>query len=95
MNVELEFHEKKCSKCGKGFIAGPEWAYRHGKGYNALLFCSWGCLRAWEKSRGSKIDRREQIIQAIYDGKSIEEIVNTLHVDRSNVLYWQRKLEAV
>ena len=95
MNVDLEFHEKKCARCGKEFIGGLDWAYRTGKGYNAQLFCSWSCLRAWEKNKEGKADRREKIIQAINEGKPADVIAKELHVDRTRVVYWQKKLEAV
>ena len=95
MNVELEFHEKQCARCGKEFIGNLDWAYKIGKRYNAIMFCSWSCLRAYEKERGSKIDRREKIINALRRGKQVDEIAKELHVDRTNVVYWQKKLEAV
>ena len=96
MNLDLEFKEKKCVICKKGIIAGQDWVYKTGSSHNLQYFCSWHCLRDyeknWSKKKGSKVSRREKIIEAIQTGKDAKTIANELHVDRTNVIYWQRKL---
>ena len=92
MNLDLELHEKHCIVCNKGIIAGPEWVFLVGSTHNKQYFCSWGCMRKFEKNRGTKAERRETIQRAISDGMTTEQIVNTYHVDRTNVIYWQKKM---
>ena len=50
-------------------------------------------MRASEKKTGSKIERREKIIQAIYDGLTNIEIFKLLGEEPGKVDYWRRKLE--
>ena len=86
-------YEKQCALCGKEFIVHDEWAYRSHKGDGAMLFCSWSCLQAWRGNRKSKIERREQVIQAIKDGLTTNEICKLLNEEPRTVLYWRKKLE--
>ena len=39
-----------CRQCGVRFRGTEDWAYRRG-GYR---FCTWGCLRAYERTHASK-----------------------------------------
>ena len=87
------FHEKHCSRCGKEFISHGHWAYRSGSGEDARLFCSWGCMRAWEKEKPTKMQRREKIIQAVKDGLSVNEISKLLNEEPKTVWYWKNKLD--
>jgi hypothetical protein len=50
-------------------------------------------MRENEKNRGSKVERREKIIQAIYDGLSNAEIFKLLGEEPGKVDYWRKKLE--
>lgn len=53
------FREVLCEQCRKKFIRGfvTDWAYKKrifispkaGGGERIIWFCSWRCLRAWEK----------------------------------------------
>jgi len=47
--------EKICKQCGKLIIVRnpDEWAYRY-KGKRLWYFCSWHCLRAFEKEKNEK-----------------------------------------
>jgi len=68
-----EFGEiRNCPVCGKRFniIYFEEWAYRRefsektGKDARShrLLFCSWSCVRKWDKQREEeKQDKREKL----------------------------------
>ena len=87
------FYEHNCARCGKPFIMHDGWAYKSGTGTGARLFCSWSCIQAWRKERPSKIERREKIIQAIYDGLSNAEIFKLLGEEPGKVDYWRKKLE--
>ena len=52
--------EKKCAVCGKDMYAGEEWAYkrRDGKG-KPKWFCSYKCMRAYDKKNEPKQTRPE------------------------------------
>ena len=47
---------KKCRECGKMFdVLWPEmYRYKRGAGTNYTYFCSWGCLRAYDKKMEEK-----------------------------------------
>ena len=50
---------KKCRECGKMFdVLWPEmYRYKRGTGTNYTYFCSWGCLRAYDrKTEGKDMD---------------------------------------
>ena len=59
--MEGYFDEKTCHCCHKEFVVPDtgSWIYKRreykgkkGKdGQNLRYFCSWACLRAWEKER--------------------------------------------
>jgi len=89
-----DFHTKTCANCGKEFIiqSPEEYAYKKYRGRNYLVFCSWSCMRASEKNSGTKIERREKIIQAIRDGLSNAEIFKLLGEEPGKVDYWRKKL---
>ena len=90
-----DFHTRICAQCGKEFIiqCPDEYAFKRYKSRSLIAFCSWSCMRAFEKKGGSKAERREKIIQAIYDGLSNAEIFKLLGEEPGKVDYWRRKLE--
>ena len=92
---EFAYKEKECHMCGKKFIvqSPDQYVYKRLFGRNEKYFCSWGCLRKWEATRGSKVTRRDKIIDALKDGMSVKEICYKFDVDRTNVVYWQNKLQ--
>lgn len=85
--------EHKCDCCGKGFILRPNWSFKRGGSDNKKLFCSWSCMRKWEKSRPTKAEQRAKLIELIMQGKSAAEIVKTENVDYRSVWYWKHKIE--
>jgi len=92
--VAFAGRERKCSVCGKEFIMHEGWIYKKCRGHELeRLFCSWGCMREFEKRRGNAAERREKIIQAIKDGLNDTEIGNLLCEERQRVHYWRTKLE--
>ena len=90
-----DFHSWTCSNCGKEFIVQcpDEYAYKKYRGRSYIAFCSWSCMRESEKTSGTLKQRREKIIQAIYDGLSNAEIFKLLGEEPGKVDYWRRKLE--
>lgn len=53
---------KTCTMCGKRFeVLWPEiWAYKRGLGTNTSYFCSWGCLRKYDKEREQNIMLKDE-----------------------------------
>ena len=85
--------ERKCPICHKVFIKHDGWVYERKIASKTRSYCSWGCLRQWEITHGTKIDRRDKIIQAIHDGLSNREIASLLEEDMTKINYWRKKLE--
>ena len=99
--------ERNCPICGKEFfINGEEWAYKRrdtprGK---QIWFCSWGCMRKYEKGeqglkgRGARLNRRDRICQMLDDGLNDREIAQLLGITPTAVAYnrlkhWEPKEE--
>ena len=53
---------KVCQVCGKEFdVLWPElWRYKRGLGTNTSYFCSWGCLRKYDKEREQNIMLKDE-----------------------------------
>lgn len=64
---------KSCVVCGKQFTVwvDGDWAYRKyqgtGKKQKRLYFCTWSCLRAWEKENEQEKARRKKERDYAYD----------------------------
>lgn len=46
-------HERKCRQCGKIFYTYcrlPEYAYKR----NSDVFCTWSCMREWDKTHSRR-----------------------------------------
>ena len=63
--------ERTCKTCGKIFICHDpyNWVYKKSmqkkKNNSALVyFCSWGCMRKWEKEREEKKKRMREVAVA-------------------------------
>lgn len=89
------FRTRKCWRCGKEFIVRDynEWVFRREVRRFDRLFCSWSCVKAYDREKEGKRDQREKIIEALKDGLSVNEVANMLDADRSKVVYWAKKLE--
>lgn len=48
------YHESKCPTCGKRFEHTNDWAFWRGYVKHKRFFCSWGCVRAWDKKHPAK-----------------------------------------
>ena len=88
---DLVGRERKCPVCGKVFIlVDDDWAYKRG----GKPLCSWSCLRAYESGqKRNKLQKREQVIQAIKDGLSNKEIMLLVGAQAKTVWYWRDKLK--
>ena len=90
--TNISYQDRKCPMCGKEFFVrdANDWVYKR----NSQYFCSWHCLRNYEKgSKTRKIDQREKIIQAIRDGLTTREICDLVGVEADKVWYWRDKLK--
>ena len=49
----FDLYPHKCRQCGKRFEGSVEWAYKESKGKKKgfIYFCSWRCLREFDKGR--------------------------------------------
>ena len=83
---------KICPICKKEYIFRDGWVYRKKSGEHEKVFCSWGCMRKWEKAHSHTPERREKIKQALRDGLTVNETAELLDEDRSLVLYWAKKI---
>ena len=90
---ELIGREHKCPICGKVFIKKEGWVFKRTIAKHEKDFCSWGCMRKFEVEKGTKIDRRERIIQAIKDGLSNREISSLLDEDQTKINYWRKRIK--
>lgn len=95
MTVKVSYsgRERRCPMCKRIFILYEGWVYRRNRGMKELIFCSWKCLREYEKNDVSPIQRRDMICQAIRDGLTNAEITSLLTVDSRQVDYWRKKIE--
>lgn len=57
--------DTECPICGKVFLRpDADWIYRRWTGNKMLYFCSWGCLRRFEKKK----PKRDCIGHGTYGG---------------------------
>lgn len=60
------FHLYTCSICGKEFIVRiPQmWVYKGLKGSKKVLFCSYGCMRKFQREKENEIQKRKTVAEA-------------------------------
>lgn len=85
-------NERHCAICDRTFIMRPEWVYKRGFGKGSKVFCSWHCLREYEKRHLTGAARREFIVRMLREGKGVSEISTALAIDPRSVYYWKQKL---
>lgn len=89
--------EKECPICGKTFLPlSQEWAYRWHFNGKLMVFCSWGCMRKFEKERDKKQNRNvtvENIWKMLAAGEYPKFISETLGVPIKTVEYYKEKRE--
>lgn len=83
--------DKKCYLCGKEFVYTDKvgWGYKKGE----KLFCSWKCLRQYEKTRQFPNEKKEQIRELYHKGIPQKEIAQTLFMSVQSVNYWVTKIK--
>lgn len=42
---------KVCYICGKTFTCFPQWVYKRQRTFKRLLFCTYGCMRKYDKTK--------------------------------------------
>lgn len=59
------FHLYTCSICGKEFIVRiPQmWVYKGLKGSKKVLFCSYGCMRKFQREKDNEIQKRKTVAE--------------------------------
>lgn len=82
---------RKCDVCKKEFIWHDDWAYKMTSGYKVRMFCSWHCLRDYQRRHESNKQTGKDIYKAIQDGLNDKEIAELLNVDHSRIAYWRDK----
>ena len=61
---DLLYREKICTMCGKKFFQqSSDWAYRRYDGKFEKMFCSWRCVREWEKGHKETLRERKERMQ--------------------------------
>ena len=88
------YNERKCYRCGKVFIVHDpsDWVFRRYLHGTDRFFCSWSCIKAFEEGRGTKTQRREKVIAMLKDGLTVSEVCKLSGMDRTNVIYWEKKI---
>ena len=59
----FDLYPHKCKQCGKRFEGAKEWAYKDvSKGMKrAIYFCSWRCLREFDKGRVTRETNKRKV----------------------------------
>lgn len=48
----FDLYKRKCPVCGKRFECGTLYAYKRARRHNMFFyFCSWKCLRQYDRNR--------------------------------------------
>ena len=87
--------ERRCAVCGKRFCARNEYAYTRGKNERKRFFCSWHCLREFDRmgnfTRGKRPnENKDEIIRLLREGRRTGEIARAVGVSTSIVSYYKK-----
>ena len=93
MNTRCSIKDRKCCICSKAFVMRDDWVFKRTSGQRTKYFCSWTCMRKWDKSHRSMTERKEAVQIAISTGKSVDEIARELNEDKTMVAYWYRRMQ--
>ncbi len=87
--------ERCCAICGSKFLGADQWVFKR----NRHWFCSWGCLREYEKGKTVKRNNnrltrmdREKVIQMLQIGLSPKHVAEKMGLTINAVVYYQTKL---
>ena len=61
-NLGIRYAKRICDSCGKTWMLRIDtdgWAYKLPDKNHYAYFCSWGCLRAWEKTHHTQTNSRQ------------------------------------
>lgn len=86
--------ERTCAICKKHFYAmDGQYAYVRGAEYNRLYFCSYSCMRAYDRNEKPKKinEKREAILRLRKAGKSRREVAIELGLPDHVVAYYDVK----
>ena len=90
----FSYRERECAQCKKRFLMqSSEWVYRKYQQSYERVFCSWTCMRKWEKNHENRFVQRDRIIQALEDGLTVKEAAALLDEDPRRISYWKKKME--
>lgn len=93
--------ERVCPVCKREYIATPEWVYKRKESY----FCSWGCLRKYEKTHGVTIhgrggnrkpisdEQKRTVANRVKGGETCREIAVEMDVSIAAIQKIQKKMK--
>lgn len=83
--------DRICPMCQRRFsiYLSCGWAYTK---YDKR-FCSWKCLRQYEKNRKFPNEKKEQVRGLYHKGMTQREIAQTLFMSVQSVNYWVTKIK--
>ena len=85
--------EKTCIVCGRVFCITDEWVYVRGSHEQMRYFCSWHCLREYDRThetiRGKPpSEKKTAILKLRKQGLSYTEISLKLNISEAMVKYY-------
>ena len=99
---EILGRDKTCPMCGKEFLMKREYAYKREERGKMTFFCSWHCLREYDRKheghgiahgQGKDPNRHaKEIMKMLKDGWETSMIMRELRVTKGTVQYYRRKL---
>ena len=85
--------EKKCAICGKKFCVRPEYRYTRGVEKAQKYFCSWHCMREYDKKwvhGGRKPNKaKDDILRLLNEGVEPKDIAEQLKIKLTMVYYYK------
>ncbi len=93
----FDLHDRKCKQCGKLFESRKEYAYRSQvKKGRYIYFCSYKCMRKYEKKKEENKVKYSEIEQSVYralgEGMTPKEAADALGLSMPTVYKYQHKM---
>ena len=93
----FDLFDRKCRQCGKHFESRKEYSYRKTvKKGRYIYFCSYKCMRLYEKARMEKKVKYSEIEQSVYKalaaGMTPKETADALGLSMPTVYKYQHKM---
>ena len=101
--VANPYGDKICPECGKGFFVNlPEqWVYKRTIGNTVRHFCSWKCVRAFDKKTGERKkggkmrlvtdEQKKEAVRIVLDGGDPRPFLEGLGVKAPEVMWYDIK----